>query len=281
MLVPVDDHLVHRGDGVFEAFRCVDGSLYNMGAHLERLARSAAGLRLAMPGRSEELVHIVVETVRAGGQRNSTVRLYLSRGPGSFGPSPADSPEPQLYVIATQTKPVFMLAHPDGATAASSTVPPKLPEYATVKNCNYLPNVLMTREAGEAGVDFCVGFDAQGILTECATANMGIVGQDGRLLFPKLDAILAGTTMLRVMDLAQEMVAGGALSGVDFADISRESVAAAREVLITGTTVDVVAVRAFDGQPVGEGKPGPVFRGLRDLLERDMRHNAAVLTPVF
>ena len=44
MLVPIDDHMVHRGDGIFEVFKCVNGSLYNMDAHMRRLARAAQAL---------------------------------------------------------------------------------------------------------------------------------------------------------------------------------------------------------------------------------------------
>ena len=32
MLVPVDDHMVHRGDGIFESFKCMDGCIYNLSA---------------------------------------------------------------------------------------------------------------------------------------------------------------------------------------------------------------------------------------------------------
>ena len=37
MLLPIDDHMVHRGDGVFEAFKAIDGNIYNLNAHLDRL----------------------------------------------------------------------------------------------------------------------------------------------------------------------------------------------------------------------------------------------------
>ena len=36
MAVPVDDHMVHRGDGVFESFKCANGSIYNLEDHLAR-----------------------------------------------------------------------------------------------------------------------------------------------------------------------------------------------------------------------------------------------------
>jgi D-alanine transaminase len=48
--------------------------------------------------------------------------------------------------------------------------------------------------------------------------------------------------------------------------IRKDDLAAAREVLIFGTTTNVTSVTQIDGQPVGEGRPGPVFAGLSRLL---------------
>ena len=48
MTLPIDDHMVHRGDGVFEAFKSVGGNIYNLGGHLERLVTSARGLSLQL-----------------------------------------------------------------------------------------------------------------------------------------------------------------------------------------------------------------------------------------
>ena len=79
MTVPVDDHLVHRGDGVFESFKCVEGSIYNLDAHLDRLTCSAEAIGLAVPYTRSRLVQIIVETLRAGGQRDALIRLLLSR----------------------------------------------------------------------------------------------------------------------------------------------------------------------------------------------------------
>lgn len=280
MLIPLDDHMVHRGDGVFEALKLVEGRLYNLDAHLQRLAHSARGLALALPCELPDLKAIAVETARAARQRNGTLRLFVSRGPGGFGVNPYESPAPQLYVVLTAAATPFMQAHPEGARARSSSVPAKLGHLAAIKNCNYVPNVLMKKEAVDSGVDFALGFDEADHLTEGATENAGVVTADGRLLFPKLDRILAGTTMLRVVDLARQLVADGRLAGVAFADIPRASLRAMREILLTGTTINVTAVTEFDGAPVGQGKPGPVALALDALLNADMRTNPAVLTDV-
>ena len=84
MVMPVDDHVVHRGDGVFETFKCVDGRIYNMKAHLDRLATAIRSLHYLAPCSMEETARIVVDTVRAGGRRNCLVRILISRGPGGL-----------------------------------------------------------------------------------------------------------------------------------------------------------------------------------------------------
>ena len=59
MLAPLDDHLVHRGDGVFETIRFTERKVIHLDAHLRRLANSAAGLSLTLPCPIEEYPHPV------------------------------------------------------------------------------------------------------------------------------------------------------------------------------------------------------------------------------
>ena len=281
MLIPVDDHIVHRGDGIFETFKCIDGSIYNMNAHLKRLAGSAGKLQLVPPRPFGGIGRLVVDTVRAAGRRDSLIRVLISRGSGGFGVSPYECPQAQLFIIVSEHVPSFMTAHPAGAGAVSSSIPVKPPFFAGIKACNYLPNVLMKKEAADAGVDFAVGFDERGCLAEGATENFGIVTRDGRLLFPPLEHILAGTTMLRAAELARTLVKNGTLKSVAFAAIPGRMLRSAAEILAIGTTPDVTAVVRLDDRPVGGGRPGPVQQQLNAMLARDMRENRALLTPVF
>lgn len=281
MLVPVDDHLVHRGDGVFETCKCVQGGIYNLPAHLERLQHSAQGIELSMPWSSDDLRQIIVETVRAGGHRDCLLRLLVSRGPGSLGVNPYDCPEPALYVIASEYKRPFMEQHPGGARVKSSRYPVKPGGFARIKSANYLVNVLMKKEAVDAGVDFVVAFDEDGYLAEGATENAGIVTRERVLQVPRPDRILVGTTMLRVMELAQTLIRSGELVSIEHTDIPPESVKNAAEVLIFGTTPDVTAVTEFDGRAVGDGRPGPIWARLAALLRDDILHNPRMRTEVW
>jgi branched-chain amino acid aminotransferase len=281
MTVPLDDHIVHRGDGIFEVFKCVEGRIYNLDRHLERLERSARAIFLKLPAGVDEVRGIVVETIRITGQRNCLVRLFVSRGPGGFTPDPYECLASQLYVMVCRLN-----SYPDGnfavgVNAKSSSVPIKKSYFANIKSCNYLPNVLMKKEAVDAHVDYTVSVDEDGFLGEGSTENVGVVTRDGMLKLPKFSRILQGTTVIRATELAEVLVAARTLRGVAFEDITLTEAYSSAEMLLFGTTFGILPVVVFDGHPIGDGTPGLVFRALRERLQRDIRHNPAVQTVVF
>ncbi len=281
MLLPVDDHMVHRGDGVFEVFKCVGGKIYNMQAHLERLQLSADVLGYRDTPSMQEITHLVIETVKAGGRRECVIRLFISRGTGSFDTNPYDCQNCELYIVITSSKPSPMQQFPRGIKGKVSEIPAKRPFIARVKSVNYLMNVLMRKEAIDAAVNFVVSLDEQKRIAEGATENIGVITDEKKLLFPVAERTLRGTTMIRVIELAQELIAVSHLAAADFADLSVDDILGAKEVFIAGTSTDIAAVTEFEGQKIGDGKPGPIWRKLSALLDKDVRTNSALSTPVF
>jgi len=279
MQVPVDDHVVHRGDGVFETLKCRHGGIYCLDEHLDRLFASAEAIGLRPSHSRAALGGIIIETVRAGRQRDCLIRVIVSRGPGGFGVSPAECPQAGLYVMAYHLPPSFMEAHPGGARAVTVDVPLKGGGLAAIKTCNYLPNVLMKAAALSAGADYPIAYDERGFLAEGATENVGVVTRDRRLRLPRPGRILQGITMRRVAALAARRPEAVGLAAVEEADIPRADVAAAAEVLIFGTTPDVTSVVELDRRPVGEGRPGPIRAALQRLLEADQMAGSDRVTP--
>jgi branched-chain amino acid aminotransferase len=271
MLVPADDHLAHRGDGVFETLKCVNGGIYLWREHARRLFHSADAIGLPVRWSEAELADIVAQTVRAGGRRDALIRVILARGPGSMGINPYDCPVPALYVMAHALRPSFMDVNPNGARLVTSGIPVKAGFFATIKSCNYLPNALLKKAAVDAGADFAVAFDERGFVAEGATENIGIVDAEGLLRAPGSERILTGTTMSRVFELADALVRDGRLRGLARGPIAREELERAREILIFGTTPDVTAAVALDGRAVGDGRPGPIALALLALLREDIR----------
>ncbi len=281
MTVPFDDHMVNRGDGVFEVFLCRDGALYNLHAHLDRLERSAAALKLALPAGRDAMIHCIAETVRAGGQRDCTVRLNVSRGPGGFGVNPAESVAPQLYIVAYRLAPPFMQQRGDGASAAIFSKPFRHFIHPVIKSCNYLFNVMMKVEAVARDVDFTIARDEKGYLAEGATESLACVTRGGELLFPRPRYILRGTTAARAKALARELVRHGRLRAVRQADISLPMVRSVAELFLFGTTITLAPVRELDGRPIGSGQPGPVAATLYEALENDITRNPNLRIPLW
>ncbi len=279
MMVPLDDHMVHRGDGVFEALKCTGWNIYALARHLDRMKRSLAASFLEPPVDEKRLIEIICATVRAGNNGNCIVRLFISRGPGSFSPNPYESVGSQLYVVAAAHEPTAPEKYEKGVKLVTTDVPIKTNYFATVKNCNYLPNVLMKKQAVDRGADYPVSLDEKGFLAEGATENIGIVSKKGELLIPRFSRILRGVTVTRAMELARGLT-GAQLTATAEADITPEQACDAAEILIFGTTFNVLPAVEYDGNRIGGGRPGPVFRRLMELMAEDQAKNRVMLTPV-
>ncbi|HXJ77271.1 MAG TPA: aminotransferase class IV [Candidatus Methylomirabilis sp.] len=270
MVLPFDDHMVHRGHGIFDTAAVVDGKIYDLEAHLDRFLRSARLSRLTLPCSREEMRSIIVQTTAASGKRDGSIRYWISAGPGSLGLAPAASAEPGFFVM------IFAgLAYPEtwmteGLRVMTTTYPIKPPLYAITKSTNYLPNILMQMEAQEAGLDNGVFVDDAGNVGESSNMNVAFLTEGGVLQHPKFDHILSGCTSLRLLELARGLV-GGLLRGVEVRDIPVAAARAAREMLLIGSSVKVAPIVEWDHKPIGDGKPGPAAKALRELLEQDMR----------
>lgn len=281
MVIPLDDHMVHRGDGIFEAFKCVEGNIYNLDAHLKRLQRSADSISLRLPFNLENIKQIVIQTVAMGGVRNCTVRGFVSRGLGGFDCAPEECHKSNLYVITLEPWEAPEYFYTRGVSAITSKIPVKPPFFSQVKSCNYLPNVLVEMEAEKNKVDFAITLDPQGNLAEGATENVAVVNKEKTFIYPQFDYILEGTSLLRGAELAEDLIKTGHVKGISQKDISREKAYEASEMLLFSTGPDVLPVVEYDGKKIGTGKPGSVFRRLKELFQKDVRENKKILTPVF
>lgn len=281
MVVPVDDHMVHRGDGIFETCKSVNGNIYNLGAHLSRLQRSAEIISLPLPCDLSEMGRITVQTVSAGGRKDCGIRVLVSRGFGGFSCAPKECVKSNLYIVSYSPWVPIEGCYTKGVSAVTSQVPVKPSFFPQVKSCNYLPNALADMDAERDRADFAVFLDEQGCLAEGATESVAIVSSDKILRYPLFDRILKGTTLIRGMELAQELIETGELRAISQTNIPQEEVYNSSEMLILGTGPNVLPVVTYDGKVIGNGKPGPVFRRLSDLFHRDVTENKKMLTPCF
>jgi 4-amino-4-deoxychorismate lyase len=271
MVLPFDDHMVHRGHGIFDTAGLINGKIYDLEAHLDRFLLSAERSKLRVSPSRAEMRDIIIQTTAASGRRDGSIRYWLSSGPGSLELTPAAGSEPGFFVM------VFAgLVYPErwltqGVKVMTTTYPIKAPIYAITKATNYLPNVLMQMEAKEAGFDNGVFIDADGNVGESSNMNVAFVSKDGVLVHPKFDHILAGCTSIRLLELAKDLQDSGLLKGIEVRDIPAAEARAAREMMLLGSSVKVASIVQWDDRVIGDGKPGPVSRALLNLLDEDMR----------
>jgi 4-amino-4-deoxychorismate lyase len=280
MVIPFDDHMVHRGHGIFDTAGIVNGRIYDLDAHLDRFVRSAERSNLRLYGSREQMRDLIINTAALSGQRDGAIRYWLSSGPGSLELSPAAGAEPGFFVM------IFAgLSYPDrwyteGLKVMTTTFPIKPPLYAITKSTNYLPNVLMQMEAKSAGVDNGVFLDEAGNVGESSNMNVAFVTRDGVFRHPKFDRILSGCTSLRLLELAPALVQQGLVAGVEVCDIPAADARGAREMMLIGSSIKVAPIVEWDAAKIGDGRPGPVARALLALLEEDMRSGAGRLIDV-
>jgi 4-amino-4-deoxychorismate lyase len=257
-LDPLDLALV-RGEAVFEAMRVYGGRPFRLGAHLARLAASAAAIDLPLPAGLEDLAG---RAVAAAGGGDAVLRLICTKGPEGSGGGPAafaictDIPASfeeerrrglRLVLLTTATDPLVRAASPW-----------LLPG---VKTISYAVNMAAQREARARGADDAVLVGLGGELLEAPTANLWWRIGD-TLHTPSLElGILAGITRAVLCDLAPGLNLK-VLDGV----FTAEALAAADEAFLSSSTREIMPVVQVDGAPIASGRPGPTAATLQSAL---------------
>ena len=280
MVIPLDDHIINRGDGIFEAFDVNNGYAYDLDAHLARLERSAEIISLDLPFDIATIRQITLETIAISGAKDCDVRLFVSRGLGDFECDPTTPKKSLFYVIVLEIKLADTGILPEGVSAITTHVPLKPGFYAQVKTTCYLLNALVQFEAHQNKAHFGIWYDQEGHLAEASTENVAIVSQEKIFKYPRFEHMLKGTGLIRGVELAKELVRSGELRGISQTDITQYEVYESLEMLVLSGG-QVIPVVKYDGRTIGTGKPGLVFHRLWGLFQRDRAEGPSeVLTPV-
>ncbi|TVU18562.1 hypothetical protein EJB05_34668 [Eragrostis curvula] len=271
MVIPMDDHMVHRGHGIFDTATISDGCLYELDSHLDRFLVSASKAKIDSPFPRETLRSILIQMTAASGCKNGSIKYFLTAGPGDFMLSPKGCTGPAFYAVVTATASSSSRLRPkEGVKAITSTVPMKHPFFAGMKSVDYLPNVLAMMEAEERGAYASVWIDDEGYVAEGPMMNVAFITKSGELVLPAFDKILSGCTAKRVLALAPKLVEAGLLKSVKAARISAGEARQCAEMMFLASGLPVLPVVEWDGQPVGDGQVGQISLAVYDLLRHDI-----------
>ncbi|GLK84106.1 D-amino-acid transaminase [Ancylobacter defluvii] len=257
--VHVEDRGYQFADGVYEVCEVRGGRMIDERRHMGRLQRSLRELRIVMPMSLGALGVVLRETIRRNRVRDGIVYLQVTRGVARrdhYFPAP-DTP-PSIVVTARASIPAKVPA-PAISGAAVITVPDNRWDRVDIKTVGLLPNVLAKQAAKEAGAREA-WFVRDGVVMEGGSTNAWIVTQAGAIVTrPAESGILRGITRTVLLEVANRL----GLT-VDERDFTLDEAFAAREAFISSASNVVVPIVSIDGKTIGDGKPGPVARSLRD-----------------
>eukprot|EP00746_Dinoflagellata_sp_MGD_P002991 gnl/MRDRNA2_/MRDRNA2_105836_c0_seq1.p1 gnl/MRDRNA2_/MRDRNA2_105836_c0~~gnl/MRDRNA2_/MRDRNA2_105836_c0_seq1.p1 ORF type:complete len:352 (-),score=79.55 gnl/MRDRNA2_/MRDRNA2_105836_c0_seq1:68-1123(-) len=273
--VPLDDHGWCRGHALFDTATLDNGRVYRLGIHLDRLFAGAKNARIAMPFPGDEeanrkrMTEIVCATAVASGRRNGNIRYWLSVGPGNFGFTPKGC-ETAFYCVIF---PSFPLPPPGHKEATVRSVPMKPKLLAETKSNNYMLNCLTAMAAQDDGGHFGIMVKPDGNIGEACVLNCVFVTKEGVMRTPPFSNILMGTTVRRVLQIAETVLVKekGLLKDVRQEEVAEADAREAVEVFMTGGDTHIMPVIEWDGKKVGTGEVGPIAKELMTLLEEESK----------
>jgi D-alanine transaminase len=237
----------------------IGGHLIDEGPHLTRLARSLGELRIAAPMSEASLKIVMREVVRRNGVRDGALYLQVTRGAAPRDHAFPQTAKPVLVVTARRKKLVDPSLAADGIGVI--TIPDIRWRRCDIKSVALVANVLGKQRAKEAGAYEAWQVDSDGRVTEGTSTNAWIVTADGAAVTRQADnAILNGVTRLAVFDIIRHE--GYRLVERPFTVAEAKT---AREAFVTSTAVELLPVVRIDGDRVGDGRPGPLSRALREF----------------
>jgi D-alanine transaminase len=256
--VPIWDRGFLFGDAVYEVFRLYQGCCWLEDEHMARLRRSLGAIEIANID-LDRMTARLHRTISASGIQEGTAYVQITRGvaPRAHAfPSPPVSPTELIVVRPYDDDPVANLRE-EGVGAISQ--PDLRWKLCDLKTTNLLPNVLAVEAAYRAGCFEAILVDGDGLVTEGTHTSLLWV-RDGRLEgTPEGHGILPGTTRQLILRLCEEI-------GLPFAAarVTVPELIGADEVMLVGTTTEVLSIVRIDGQGVAAGSPGPISLRLQE-----------------
>ena len=266
--VSVFDHGFIYGDGAFEGLQIVNGHIFQLAAHLDRLEDSVTYLGFSLPVSRAELQELILETARRNRLENGYIRPIITRGSGPLGiRNMSELGKPTIVIMGQYEKIEARRAKWDQGITAQVVSVRRIPAASLdtrAKTCNYINNIMAYLEAQAAGAETAIMLDAEGNVAEAYSSNLFVV-KDGRVLTPNLGSILNGVTRRLLLDLCRENKLPAAETRLSTYDL-----VTADEVFECGTMAEVRPLVKINGRGIGDGKPGPITKQLHGLLRAMM-----------
>jgi len=251
------------GDGIYEVVPVYYRKPFRMSQHLDRLDRSLAKLRITPPKTRAQWIELIETLIAQSPDEMCMVYLQITRGVAK-----RDHVFPVPEVTPTVFGMVSPMSVPSAAVREKGLKLISMPDmrwlHCDIKSVSLLGNCLAKQAAVDAGVDEVAQF-RDGFLTEGGSCNIWLV-QNGKLLAaPKNNLVLEGIRY----GLLEELTKAANIP-FELRPITQAEVEAADELMVSSATREVLSVVEYDGKPVADGKPGPVYKLLRAAYDEQI-----------
>jgi D-alanine transaminase len=256
------------GDGVYEVVPVYAGRPFRFEQHMARLDRSLNELRIANPMSHSQWRELVERLIAAyalsltkpQAQTDQLVYIQVTRGVAMRDHAMLQGLTPTVFATSNRLSP------PPAADRANGVACVTAEDFrwkkAHIKSVSLLGSVMARQISVDAGVAETVMF-RDGFLSEGASANVWIV-KNGKVLGPPNDnLVLEGIRYGLIGELC-----GEADIPFELRRIARDEVFAADELLLSNASKEILPVTRLDGQPIGNGKPGPIYEKLHAGYQR-------------
>jgi len=253
--VPVLDRGFLFGDGIYEVIPVYSRQPFRLDAHLARLQHSLDAIRLDNPHLRDEWAERIGRIIAAAAWEDQGVYLQVTRGPGPRDHAFPEVVQPTVFLMAMHLSPPAGDLVERGVAAITAADTRWL--RCDIKSVSLLPNVLLRQLSVDAECAETI-LIRDGLLTEGSASSVFVVREGVILAPPPSQLVLPGVTYDVVLELARLHNMAHQIRPISEAELR-----GADEIWITSSTKEILAVTRLDGQPVGDGHPGPLVRRMQ------------------
>lgn len=263
--IPVWDAGLVLGTTISEQLRSFGGKLFELDRHLTRLTRSLGLIGIPLPEPVEKIADIATRLLAqnlAELPSGTDLGLAILVTPGPYGTMASGIPAGPTLCLHTYPLPYALWARQyDVGQALVVTKIQQVPPECwprEIKCRSRMHYFLADREAAsiEPGARALL-VESNGEVSETTTSNvLAWIAGEG-LISPPRDLILPGISLAVTRELANQL-------GIPCRERSLgvEELLAADEVLLTSTPYCLLPSTRVNGQRIGNGQPGPIFKQL-------------------
>ncbi|MCI9535105.1 MAG: D-amino acid aminotransferase [Lachnospiraceae bacterium] len=252
MMIPANDRGFYFGDGIYEVAMVFNHKIFALNDHLDRMANSAALVRIELPASKEEIGHLLEELALKVESPCQFLYWQITRASSPRNHLFPEGAASNLYVYSKPWKGVEMSDEYRLLSVEDTRF-----LHCNIKTLNLLPNVMAAQKAKEAGCSEAV-FVRDGYVTEGSHSNISLI-KDGVFVTHPLDnLILPGTERNHMIRYCGEL-------GIPVEEraFTLKEMAEAEEIIVSSTSHPSMRAMELDGKAVGM-KNAELVKKLRD-----------------